>query len=557
MRRTNKREDLGLTDHRPLYRELRNYLAGQHLGSTRDEALLQEVVKTLLCKAELDSSGGLGRERANASDYRRAWSRVRGTMPRLLSGMTPPEFEDSVLEHVDALLRSVDLRSPDYDQWGDLYETFMGSLARGQQGQFFTPSNAVRLLVDLVDPQAGETVLDPACGAGSFLAACAVRLARAGEAPDTSANNIWGIDKDSYLSHLASLRLALLIGREANITCGDSLSWRTAKGQTLSNYGRPAVILTNPPFGSKIVATSTDVQTTFTLGYKWSRDNTSGCYQKTDTLQRSFSPQIAFIEKCIELLQPGGRLGMVIPESLLSGEGSRYVVQFIREHMDIKAVIGMPENLFKTSGSGGTHTKTCLLVAQKHATPSGHQGQSSIFMAEVKWCGNDSRGRRDGPDELPQVAERYRMPSVHRPVDHLSVSIRSSRGVVGRFRSSATGCESRSHGFTEYLHLSYEISTSGLDTNILVPRYHDPEVTRLLDTLKPTHDLVSIASLVNSGVLEVRTGDEIGRLSYGSGTIPFVRTSDISNWEIKLDPKHGVSEEVYISLASKQDVREG
>jgi type I restriction enzyme M protein len=283
------------------------------------------------------------------------------------------------------------------------------------------------------------------------------------------------------------------------------------------------VILTNPPFGSKIVATSIDVQSTFSLGYKWNRDKVSGQYQKTDALQRSFSPQIAFIEKCINLLQPEGRLGMVIPESLLSSEGSRYVVQFIRDHMNIKAVIGMPENLFKTSGSGGTHTKTCLLVAQKHAAQPGRLGQSSIFMAEVKWCGNDSRGRRGGLDELPQVAERYRTPSANRPVDHLS----------------------------------YEISANGLDTNILVPRYHDPEVTRLLDTLKPTHDLVSIESLINSGVLEVRTGDEIGRLSYGSGTIPFVRTSDISNWEIKLDPKHGVSEEVYASLASKQDVREG
>jgi type I restriction enzyme M protein len=281
------------------------------------------------------------------------------------------------------------------------------------------------------------------------------------------------------------------------------------------------VILTNPPFGSKIVATSIDVQHDFLLGYKWSQDKASGRYQKTDILLRSLSPQVAFIEKCIDLLKPGGRLGMVIPESLLSGEGSRYVVQFIRDNTEIKAVIGMPENLFKTSGSGGTHTKTCLLVAQKRA--SSDRSQRPIFMAEVKWCGNDSRGRRGGPDELPQVAERYRMTPSQRPVDHLS----------------------------------YEISTVGLAANILVPRYHDPEVTRLLDTLKPTHELVSIQSLIESGVLELRTGHEIGRLSYGSGTIPFVRTSDISNWEIKLDPKHGVSEEIYASLASKQDVREG
>ena len=514
-------KDLKLPDYRPLYRELRNYLAGQHLGSTRDEALLQEVVKTLLCKAELDSSGGLGRSRANSADYRRAWGRVRSAMPRLLAGMKSLAFGGAVLEYVDVLLSPIDLHDPDHDPWGDLYETFMGSVARGQQGQFFTPANAVQLLVDLVDPRPGETILDPACGAGSFLAACASRLARAGEAPDVSAINLRGIDKDEYLSKLAALRLALLIGHEAYITCGDSLAWRSAEGASLSNFGNPHVILANPPFGSKIIATSADVQRTFSLGYKWRLDMASGRYHKTDMLQRSLSPQVAFIERCMDLLQPGGRLGMVIPESLLSGEGYRHVVQFIRDRAEIKAVIGMPENLFKTSGSGGTHTKTCLLFARKRE-PS-YRSQGPIFMAEVKWCGNDSRGRRGGPDELPQVAGRYRIPSSRRPVDHLS----------------------------------YEISVTGLPANILVPRYHNPEVSRLLDSLKQTHDLVSIKSLITSGVLEVRSGDEIGRLSYGSGTIPFVRTSDISNWEIKLDPKHGVSEEVYAALAPKQDIREG
>jgi type I restriction enzyme M protein len=213
---------------------------------------------------------------------------------------------------------------------------------------------------------------------------------------------------------------------------------------------------------------------------------------------------------------------MVVPESLLSGEGYRYVVQFIRDHMDVEAVIGMPETLFKTSGSGGTHTKTCLLVARKKGSVAARASRP-IFMAEAKWCGNDSRGRRIGPDDLPLIAERYRIASSRRPFDHLS----------------------------------YEVDSHSLSTNILVPRYHDPEVSRLLGALRPTHDLVSVASLIDSNVLEVRSGNEIGRQSYGSGTVPFVRTSDISNWEIKLDPKHGVSEDVYESLAAKQDVREG
>jgi type I restriction enzyme M protein len=58
-------------------------------------------------------------------------------------------------------------------------------------------------------------------------------------------------------------------------------------------------------------------------------------------------------------------------------------------------------------------------------------------------------------------------------------------------------------------------------------------------------------------LLEITSGDEVGKLAYGSGSVPFVRTSDISNWEVKVDPKHGVSEEIYEGLRKKQDVREG
>lgn len=53
----------------------------------------------------------------------------------------------------------------------------------------------------------------------------------------------------------------------------------------------------------------------------------------------------------------------------------------------------------------------------------------------------------------------------------------------------------------------------------------------------------------------ISTGDEVGKLAYGTGQIPFIRTSDIANWEIKLDPKQGLSDDIYTKLAPKQDVQ--
>jgi hypothetical protein len=81
--------------------------------------------------------------------------------------------------------------------------------------------------------------------------------------------------------------------------------------------------------------------------------------------------------------------------------------------------------------------------------------------------------------------------------------------------------------------------------------------TEALSALETTHDLLLVEHLVRQGVLEFTTGAEIGKLSYGTGDIPLVRTSDISNWEVKIDPKHGVSEEILAKYRSKMDVREG
>jgi len=106
-------------------------------------------------------------------------------------------------------------------------------------------------------------------------------------------------------------------------------------------------------------------------------------------------------------------------------------------------------------------------------------------------------------------------------------------------------------------HLGFILRTSSIRGCVLIPRYYNPEIKDRLDQLSWTHDLVILGELIKKGQIHPATGDEIGKMAYGTGTIPFVRTSDISNWEIKTDPKQGVSEEVYEKYAAKQDVRPG
>lgn len=105
--------------------------------------------------------------------------------------------------------------------------------------------------------------------------------------------------------------------------------------------------------------------------------------------------------------------------------------------------------------------------------------------------------------------------------------------------------------------LVYNIKNSKISNNIYIPKYYDPELHNELLSLSNTHNLYKLCDLINSGVITAKTGHEIGKMAYGTGNIPFVRTSDITNWEIKTIPKQGVSKEIYENYAIKEDVQDG
>jgi type I restriction enzyme M protein len=515
---------------REAFREIRNYLAGRMMGATRDEALLQEVVKCLFCKMQLerDHTPYLSDQDALRvmKHYRQAFVEVKAHLPNLFAPDDELLLDPASLLFVHQAMRNIDLNTTAYDPFGDVYEAFTGSAARGQEGQFFTPQNAVNFLIEMVDPQPGERIIDPACGSGAFLSAAMRHLIQAGATPDAAVQSVFGVDKDSYLSQLAMARLSLLALCPAHIYNADSLALQNDSGQPFAltdQLGQFDVVLANPPFGAKIVAASRDTQAAFDLGYKWKLNRATGRYTKSTELQTNVPPQVLFIERLLSFARPGGRLGIVVPESLVSSVGYRYVTQYIQERAHIRMVIGMPEALFKTSGKGGTHTKTCLLVLEKKRQPD--DAARPIFMAEAKWCGRDSRGRDIEKDELPDIIARWHSANRNEP---LSAS-----------------------------HLGYMVAPEQLVEDTLAPRYYGFDVETDLADLSETHDLVSVGDLIAQGLIRITTGDEVGKLHYGTGTVPFVRTSDISTWEIKIDPKHCVSDEIYQAIAAKQDVRAG
>jgi len=290
------------------------------------------------------------------------------------------------------------------------------------------------------------------------------------------------------------------------------------------------VVLTNPPFGKKIKVSGESVLAQYSLGHRWAK-RVDGRLGPTAKLQKQQPPQLLFLERCLQMLRPGGRLGIVIPESILGNPSYAHVVEFIRSNTVIHAVITMPEQLFKTSGKGGTHTKVCVLLLEKRQSA----GPYDIFMSDVQWCGHDSRGNptirqgQDGNavllDEVPEIPERYR----------------------NRHTIEAGGKD----------RLGFLVRSDRLHNGVLVPKYYDPSIDARLAELSVTHDLVPLDRLIRRKIVSMTNGVEVGKMAYGMGDIPFVRSSDLSNWEIKLDFKHGVSEAIYEQYAGKSDAAPG
>jgi type I restriction enzyme M protein len=288
------------------------------------------------------------------------------------------------------------------------------------------------MVVEILDPEPGEMILDPACGSGGFLIICleyvwkklealakqkgwdAVQLEK--KKRDVASKCFRGLDKDSFLAKVTKAYMAIIGDGRGGVFCENSLQppaeWNPVTSSAIDLKGFD-IVLTNPPFGAQIKIKGQATLSQYDLGYKWKRNKASALSERTSTLHDHQPPQLLFLERCLQFLKPGGRLGIVLPESILGNPSYEYVVTFLLKRARILGAVTLPEALFKTSGKGGTHTKVCVLFLEK----STELKAADIFMADVKWCGHDSRGNptiRKNPegeyvllDEVPLVSERY------------------------------------------------------------------------------------------------------------------------------------------------------
>lgn len=448
-------EDIGLFARKDLkkpsnlkavFGDLRNHLAGMTTGITRDEALAQEIINILFCKIldeqETEPNDTVTFRAGIDESPKKVQDRIKNLFKQVKTAVFEDVFEKgdritldpASLKYVVGELQNYCVMDADRDAIGDAFEVFIGPALRGAEGQFFTPRNVVKMMIDILDPKPGEKIIDPACGSGGFLITALTHVwghlrleaKRKKWKPrqlfkrevEVSTECFRGVDKDLFLAKVCKAYMALVGDGRGGVFCENTLSppskW-SALMRSKIQLGSFDVLVTNPPFGKKIVVKGPALLSQYDLGHKWTRDKTTKLVQKSTTLHDDQPPQILFIERCLQLLKPGGRMGIVLPEAVFGMPTYEYVVTFLQQRTKIRGIISMPEALFKTSGKGGTHAKVCVLFIENTPPAS---ADYEIFMADVKWCGHDSRGnptiRKDKQgksvllDDVPLVTKRFK-----------------------------------------------------------------------------------------------------------------------------------------------------
>lgn len=176
------------------------------------------------------------------------------------------------------------------------------------------------------------------------------------------------------------------------------------------------MLSSNPPFGSKIPIKGEHILGQFDLGHRWRKEQHGGGpakWIKSSALQISAPPERLFIERCIQFLKPGGRLAIVLPDSILGNPGLDYVRAWLFNKTKIIASVDLHADTFQPRNG----TQTSILILQKKTQneiiAEQEQGMSrpyNIFMAAVEKVGHDKRGntifKRDKSGEEIWMSEK-------------------------------------------------------------------------------------------------------------------------------------------------------
>ncbi|MDU2407647.1 methylation-associated defense system DNA methyltransferase MAD2 [Acinetobacter junii] len=382
------------------------------------------------------------------------FEKVKKAYPEIFSGNEEITLSDRALAFMVSELAKYDFTRTEMDAKGAAYQEVVGDNLRGDRGQYFTPRGAIKLIVEMMAPQPHEKVLDPSCGTGGFLEQTLsyinkqlheeekVKLGAETteefisiqqQIKEFAENNLFGCDFDPFLCRASQMNVVMASNAMANIYHMNSLEYPhghlkgvdPAKktipvGDSSGKDGSVDVILTNPPFGSDIPVTDKQILEQYDLAYVWERTENGG-FRKTERRKDAVSPEILFIERCVQWLKQGGRMGIVLPDGILGNPGDEYIRWWLMQECWVLGCVDLPVESFIVEANVNILTSLLFLKkktdTEKDAIAIGGEPEYPVFMAVAEKVGFDRRGNTlyerhpDGEEKVieEEVEERIRI----------------------------------------------------------------------------------------------------------------------------------------------------
>ncbi|WP_404273295.1 N-6 DNA methylase [Yersinia similis] len=297
------------------------------------------------------------------------------------------------------------------DIQGDVYEMLLSEIATaGKNGQFRTPRHIIKLMADLVQPQLGHRIIDPACGTGGFLLGAyqyivtqlAINAGTKNFVPDEDGfirtsvaatfdekrqfvlqESLYGYDIDATMVRLGLMNLMMHGIDEPNIDYQDTLS---------KSYNEESVydiVLANPPFTGSI-----------------DKGDINEALQLATT-----KTELLFVESIYRMLKKGGSACVIVPQGVLFGSGKAFrdLRQTLVERCDLKAVITLPSGVFKPYA--GVSTAILLFTkvwgAKDKITKPATEHVWFYEMAADGYSLDDKRAKQEGYGDLQDIITKY------------------------------------------------------------------------------------------------------------------------------------------------------
>ena len=447
-------EDLESAERKPMrvaagdsllrtFRRCHDYLYGNQNRKDAFWQLLYLIFAKILDEQQSARDFFVGAtERNTAEGEKQIAKRIQGLFGRakdkfndVFTGDEKIELRDRALAYVAAELSRYSLLSTDTDAKGLAYEAITSTTMKRERGQFFTPRNVIRMMVEMSDPTPGFKVLDPACGSGGFLVVALTHVRKTflldsgcpyPEQPVPkelktvdkkvraySRECLWGIDVDPDLRKAARMNMVMNNDGHGNIFEANSLELVAAQHADATPRARGFMteqmeefvrrsggldafdrVFTNPPFGAKIPVEDPDILRAFDLGHTWKK---AGDTWKKGEVQNRVAPEILFIEACYRFLKPGtGVMAVVLPNGILGnpGEQMEFARWWMLRNCELLASVDLPAEAFLPQVSVQA---SCVFLRRRAGDElrlAGKAGpkQRAVFMAIAETCGH---GRRD------------------------------------------------------------------------------------------------------------------------------------------------------------------